>query len=42
MTWEAPDLESNLGGRIFQGSASLLKSALQKNVRLCRTGSAVR
>ena len=44
VTWDTPelDMESNATGRCFKGSPSLLKSALQKNVRLCRAGSAVR
>ena len=42
ITWTAAELQSNAGGRRFQGSPSLLKSTLQKNVRLCRAGSAVR
>jgi hypothetical protein len=44
VNWEAKDLASNLpspDGR-FRGGPSLLKSALQKNVRLCRVDSAVR
>ncbi|KAK9800311.1 hypothetical protein WJX73_000054 [Symbiochloris irregularis] len=42
VTWGNTDLQSNVGGRTFKGSPSLLKSALQKNVRLGRAGSAVR
>ena len=44
VTWQAPGLLSNHpppDGQ-FQGSPSLLKSALQKNVRLCRPASAIR
>jgi len=41
--WSAPDMQSNKGGgRCYQGSTSVLKSAVQKNVRLCRPESAVR
>lgn len=35
-------MQSQPSGRGFKGSASLLKSALQKNVRLCRAEAAVR
>jgi hypothetical protein len=43
MGWGSADMQSNKGiGRRYQGSTSLLKSALQKNVRLCRAESAVR
>ena len=44
ISWQAPGLQSNeppADGR-FRGTPSILKSALQKNVRLCRPGSAVR
>lgn len=43
--WKARDLQSNAqaqGEKRFQGSNSVLKSALQKNVRLCRPAEAVR
>ncbi len=44
ITWQSPALLSNQPppDAIFRGSPSLLKSALQKNVRLCRPGSAIR
>eukprot|EP00884_Botryococcus_braunii_P004615 jgi/Botrbrau1/14154/Bobra.182_3s0094.1 len=44
VTWEGGDLSSNCPGPHgqFRGSTSLLKSALQKNVRLCRPEPAVR
>ena len=44
VTWQSPGLLSNQPppDGCFRGSPSLLKSALQKNVRLCRAGSAVR
>lgn len=45
ITWDTGGLHSNekasTGGG-YKGSNSLLKSALQKNVRLCRPDSAVR
>ena len=41
--WDVPSMESNKGGgRRYQGSVSVLKSAVQKNVRLCQPESAVR
>ena len=43
--WEAGGLQSNTlgpGEKRYQGSNSVLKSALQKNVRLCRPEQAVR
>ena len=45
VTWQAPGLLSNHSGppgSQFRGSPALLKSALQKNVRLCRPASAIR
>lgn len=44
ITWQTQGLQSSeisVDGR-FRGSPSILKSALQKNVRLCRAASAVR
>ncbi|KAK9810159.1 hypothetical protein WJX72_005800 [[Myrmecia] bisecta] len=44
VSWSAAGLASNCAGPDgrFRGSPGVLKSALQKNVRLCRAGSAVR
>ena len=42
VTWDSSALRSNSAGRNFKGSPSVLKSALQKNVRLSRAGSTVR
>lgn len=43
ITWEVRDLQSNVPkGPSFHGSISVLKSAMQKNVRLCRPTQAVR
>ena len=45
VTWQAPGLLSNHSGppgSQYRGSPALLKSALQKNVRLCRPASAIR
>ena len=45
VTWQAPGLLSNHSGppgSQYRGSPALLKSALQKNVRLCRPPSAIR
>mmetsp|Transcript_13203 Transcript_13203/g.39995 ORF Transcript_13203/g.39995 Transcript_13203/m.39995 type:complete len:675 (+) Transcript_13203:610-2634(+) len=42
MGWSTPGLASNGSGARWHGSTAPLKSALQKNIRLCRAHAAVR